>query len=339
MDGLKKNTFAQTKRDYPFEFWKSYLNFKATIRHELIHAVDPNKFEYDKWGTGSVATKYGYVGYINDPNRTEFRAHLGEWDTLTNELKDVVDNRRKNDYYRGVWLSLHNFFCLFVAEEPKDKNKEFLKALEEESKYSPIPEDLARRLTINKEFHNYPLRKMNSMINFLEKAFASRWKAFYEEKNREYRNQKRKRQSSRWDIERVVRGNNAFQRVGKEWISKYGDNRAGIMNEIKKRMKKLYPKPLPKKPKLKTKFTKQERKNILDYRENNYPDMVSAIYSLFKKKGLLDPSLCAYLDDQQKAQQKKSIEDRKQLIFTVLQKGVIRSLGSRFESLEKSNNE
>ena len=331
----KKNTFAQVKRDSPFQFWKSYLGFKSTIRHELIHAKDPEKFEKDRYGTSAVSSRYGFVGYINDPARIEFRAHLGEWDILTNELQDVVKNRNKNDYYRGIWNVLKQWFCTILSGTPKNRNRDFISELESPNRPrdSPIPKSLAERLTLNKEFHDFPLSKMNSMIDFLEQAYKPRWKAYYEDKVQKYLIDSLNRKIKRKELSKEISDEGKVSSP-----SKY-TTRAKLMNEVKKRMKKFFPKPLPKKPKLKTNFTKKERQNILDYRQNNYPDMVSAIYSLFKKKGLLNPSLCDISFGAEVQSKKKDIEDRRKLIFTVLQKSVIRSLSVRFESLEKMNNE
>tara|TARA_R100000406_G_scaffold54598_2_gene37356 strand:+ start:1446 stop:2639 length:1194 start_codon:yes stop_codon:yes gene_type:complete len=88
------------------------------------------------------------------------------------------------------------------------------------------------------------------------------------------------------------------------------------------------------KPKPKTKFTKKERNRIRAYRKDNYTDMINAIYSLFSKKGLLDPSICISDDAQYERISDKKAAILMRSVHKPKNQMIIQALLQRFESLE-----
>ena len=314
--GLKKS-FSDLYKSNPYVFFIEYIGFLSTIRHEFIHAKDPNASS--RYGTSTVNKKFGYMHYINDPARLEMRSHLGEWDILLSEIQSLIANKDKNEYTRGVWTEVKLFLCrlhlnLAIAD---DKAEALFKFLTNENRFftSFVPKVLADRLKLNHDFYNEPYDKVNKAITLYEDAKRQEWKKLFTEKNEEYQRILKERQ----DTEKIL-----IRDLKK--VKEY-KNRAELMDKVKEYMKTNAP-TLPKKPVKKIYFTREERQNILDNRKNNYPDMIQAIYTMFRDKGLLDPKLC-----DAKLTVRETVAEKRAGILPKRDKIVIYSLMNRFQNM------
>ena len=109
------------------------------------------------------------------------------------------------------------------------------------------------------------------------------------------------------------------EQMNKWWLK----NRAFKKGKIAKR---------PKKPKQKKKLSQSEKDQLFRKLQNNYTDMLSTIYSLFKKKGLLD--ICLDTNKTDKKKRMDELRSKRDYSLLRLEKVVIRSLKDRFRSLK-----
>lgn len=314
--GLKKS-FSDLYKNNPYVFFIEYIGFLSTIRHEFIHAKDPNAS--NRYGTGVVNKKFGYMHYINDPARLEMRSHLGEWDILLSEIQSLIANKDKNEYTRGVWTEIERVLCVLqhnfaIADDKAEALFKFLTM--KKDLYTPfVPKVLAERLKLNHDFYNEPYDKVNKAITLYEDAKRAEWTDLFVKKDGQYKKILRERRR----IEKVLIEDS-------KKVKEY-KNRAELMDKVKEYMKTNAP-TLPKKPVKKVYFTREERQNILDNRKNNYPDMIQAIYTMFRDKGLLDPKLC-----DAKLTVRETVAEKRAGILPKRDKIVIYSLMNRFQNM------
>tara|TARA_R100000406_G_scaffold54598_2_gene37357 strand:+ start:2639 stop:3958 length:1320 start_codon:yes stop_codon:yes gene_type:complete len=304
-----KDSFARTYISDPLVYWNSMNSLKRVIRHELTHAKDPNT----SFGTSAIKRKYGYLVYVNDPNRTEFRAHLGEWDEFSKSVQEVMLNKDKNEYYKTLWSIIKPQLCSVI--KAKDKTKAFLSLLcggdckssiwaDPIDENSIIPLSLRQKIKTNREWADTNFKKGGGAINRLEKALEDRWAAQYRHAMGEWYGLKEKLGKYKW---KGLSTKQAQAQVRKD----IGDPNASFKKPVKK-----------------TKFTKKERRYIQENTRQNFVDMVDAIYRLFRKKGLLDKSLCS--------EGKSKSDKRVDILMRSVQKDnmIIQALLPRFRALE-----
>jgi hypothetical protein len=317
----EKYTFAELYKNDPFKFFIGYIGFLSTIRHEIIHAKDPVAQNATGYGTSTVSKKFGHMHYVNDPARLEIRSHMGEWDLLFSEIQNIIKNKDKDDYHKEVYSHLKYLLCVFQHNfrNSDDKAKNLFTFLTPNNpNIKPfVPKELRNRLRLYYEFSSISDAEARKSAKLYEKALQESWSRIFEEKSREYKRIKAERDHTREIIiHEIEKGRKKYK------------NRAELMNQVKILMKTEAPK-LPSKPKLKTKFTQKEMKNILDNREKNYRESIQTIYTLMKQKGLLDKSLCSSeISLSDKAREKRAMTLLKR------DKSVIYSLMKRFENLE-----
>ncbi len=286
----EKKSFYEAYENNPFDFWYSLTDLKVTMRHEFIHAKDPNL----SIGTGTILRKYGWLHYVNDPARTEFQAHMAEWYQVTSEIQHVMKNNNKSEFYREVYGSLQRRLCKYRKEDDEldfhSLIEGFLKTDGHDSGLIPIK---SYKLTNNKEMIGSSRRKfIGALRNYEYWAHKQLWKPKYEA------------QMADW------------------WLK----NRAFKKGKTAQR---------PKKPKEKKKLTKSEKEQIFRKLKNNYTDMVSLIFSHFKKKGILDICKATHPKrDTSLSKRKDELLSKREYTILRSEKVIIRSLNHRFRSLK-----
>ena len=271
---VPKNEIFEKYTNDPYSYWLSLVSLKQTLRHEIIHAKDPDRLD-SAYSTGDIYDKFKYVVYVNDPNRSEFRAHLAEWDQFTSEIEKVVLNRNENDFYRSVWSGIKDELCSII--ESKNRNDDFIEFLMNGKLVPPIS---AFNLRENKKFVDASESKDRGAISYLESKMKQEvWDTKYNKKMLIYSSYLRfKRQESR-----------KLRVQGFSW----DEAKKKAVAIAKEKFKEKYPDASFKKPKRKERFSPKELEKIRKRSRSNYTDLINAIFTMFKDKGLLDKSLCS----------------------------------------------